>query len=247
MASSMSSNRPWFERAFGKEYLELYAHRSPQEGELEVQALLKSGLLGATSPLLDLCCGSGRHLKAMRKAGLKAWGLDLSAELLRAGKLHGIAARGDMRRLPFVSSGFACVTSLFTSFGYFDTDAANLEALIEIRRVLAPDGVLLLDHMNPKPTLASLKPVTHETRGESTIVATRRYDQRSHRLVKEIEMTRNGVTSRWHESVRLYAPDEFDALLAVAGLHLTRRYSDFSGGAFDADASPRQLLLACKT
>lgn len=234
---------PWFERAFGPEYLLLYAHRSAEEGAAQVQNLLHAGLLERRSPVLDLGCGAGRHLHAMRAAGLGAWGLDLSMALLARGSLVGAAVRGDMRRLPWRSGAFACVTSLFTSFGYFE-DAENLAVLREVRRVLRPGGALLLDHINPGPTLAKLVPQSRETLGEAVVTSRRRHDALGRRVVKDVELTRNGSVQRWQESVRLYEPEELDRLLQSAGLEVERRCADFAGSVFDPQESPRQLVKA---
>lgn len=234
---------PWFERAFGPEYPLLYAHRSAEQGQAQVHDLLQSGLLERRSPVLDLGCGAGRHLRAMRAEGLGAWGLDLSTALLAHGRLGGLAVRGDMRRLPFDRGRFACVTSLFTSFGYFD-DEENLAVLKQARRVLGRGGVLLLDHINPGPTLAGLVPHSREALGGAVVISRRRHDASGRRVIKDVELIRGDTVQRWQESVRLYEPDELDDWLARAGFAVERRCADFAGSAFDPAQSPRQLVKA---
>ena len=233
---------PWYERAFRSEYLALYAHRSQAEADAQVSGLLQSGLLPRESPLLDLCCGAGRHVRALRQAGLIAYGLDLSRELLQ-GQLAVV--RADMRVLPFANSRFAAVTSLFTSFGYFESEHENMQVLHEIRRVLRNGGTLLLDHMNPKPTVAALVAQSREEKGEALVTSRRWFDARKRRIVKEIEYARAGRVETWHESVRIYEPDELDAMLASAGLFIEQRCADFSGAPFSL-TSPRQLVRAVK-
>ncbi len=234
---------PWYQRAFQSEYLALYAHRSQEEADAQVAGLLQSGLLPRKSPLLDLACGSGRHVQAFREANLRAWGLDLSCDLLRGRR--GVV-RGDMRNLPFDAARFATVTSLFTSFGYFESESENVQVLFEVRRVLREGGVLLLDHVNPKPTLQGLVSESHQQVGEATVVSRRHFDRHSRRLIKEVEFSEGSRIERWHESVRIYEPDELDALLAMAGLFVERRCADFAGAEFKA-TSPRQLVRAVKT
>ena len=234
---------PWFERAFQREYLALYAHRSQVEANSQVDGLLQSGLLERKSPLLDLACGAGRHLNAFRMADMHAWGVDLSIDLLRG--QHGVI-RGDMRNLPFDAARFATVTSLFTSFGYFESESENVQVLFEVRRVLREGGVLLLDHVNPKPTLQGLVSESHQQVGEATVVSRRHFDRHSRRLIKEVEFGEGSRIEHWHESVRIYEPDELDALLAMAGLFVERRCADFMGAEFTTQ-SPRQLVRAVKT
>lgn len=233
---------PWYQRAFQSEYLALYAHRSQAEADAQVAALLQSGLLARHSPLLDLCCGAGRHLSAFRSAGLHAWGLDLSRDLLRGQR--GVV-RGDMRVLPFDAARFATVTSLFTSFGYFESESENVQVLFEIRRVLRDGGVLLMDTINPKAALKALVPESREEKGGALITSRRRHDERGRRIVKVIEYAKEGRVETWLESVRIYEPDELDAMLASAGLFVEQRCADFSGAPFSL-TSPRQLVRAVK-
>lgn len=233
---------PWYQRAFQSEYLALYAHRSQEEADAQVAGLLQSGLLERKSPLLDLACGSGRHVQAFRSANLRAWGLDLSSDLLHG--QHGVV-RGDMRNLPFDAARFATVTSLFTSFGYFESESENVQVLFEVRRVLRDGGVFLMDHINPKPTLQGLVSESHQQVGEAAVTSRRHFDRHSRRLIKEVEFAKHGQTERWHESVHIYEPDELDALLAMAGLFVERRCADFGAAEFTAQ-SPRQLVRAVK-
>jgi SAM-dependent methyltransferase len=236
---------PWYINAFDKAYLELYRHRSPEQGVGQVRAMLDSGLLPRSGRVLDLCCGAGRHLLPMREAGLAAVGLDLSLPLLRAGALAGVAVRGDMRRLPFATGCFDVVVNLFTSFGYFESEADNRAVLAEVRRVLKPGGRLVLDHMNAQVTVRELVPESVDEREGYVLRQSRSYHAESRRVHKDVHMQApDGSTRHWHESVRVLTPAELDATLAEAGLHVTARHADFDGANFDERVSPRQVVVA---
>lgn len=238
-------DEPWYVRAFGADYLALYAHRSDHEARTQVAAMLKAGLLGHEGHLLDLCCGAGRHLHAFRSAGLKAWGLDLSQELLRAGTLGGLAVRADVRRIPFADGVFETVVNLFTSFGYFDHEDAHLAMLNEIRRVLHCGGRLVLDTINPRPAVAAMQPedIRQTFAGQARIK--RRYEALSRCIIKEIELTPpSGPPRRWSESVRVFEPAELDSMLVRAKFGISGRYADLSGEVFDEGRNPRQVVIA---
>lgn len=240
-------DEPWYVRAFATEYLELYRHRSPAQGRQQVQQLIAAGLLPKTGCVLDLCCGAGRHLQPMRDAGLQAWGLDLSQQLLVSGELAGVAVRADARAIPFADATFDCVTNLFSSFGYFPTDDAHHAVLAEVARVLKPGGKLVLDHMNAQVTIRELKPLSVEQRDGLTLRQTRRYDTQSRRVIKEVEYIPQGLPPRhWHESVRLFEPAELDAFLAQAGLTVSARYGDLDASVFKESTSNRQVVVAQK-
>ncbi len=238
-------HEPWYVRAFAEEYLQLYSHRTPEQGRLQVAQMLASGLLPRAGAVLDLCCGAGRHLLPMRAAGLDAVGLDLSAALIQAGKLQQVAVRADARAIPFAGGRFDVVTNLFSSFGYFDDEEDHLRVLREVARVLKPRGRLILDHMNPAVTVRDLLPGGVEQRPGFDVHVQRRYDEDSSRVVKDIQFTPHGQPSRrWQESVRLFQPAELDELFAAAGFRTVARYGDLDASPFDEKNSSRQVVVA---
>ncbi len=236
----MDAARPWYDTAFEAGYLELYPHRDLAAARAEVGGLVARGVSGR---VLDLGCGFGRHLVALRERGLEAWGLDRSLELLcnAPPALRGRLARGDFRALPYRVGAFDAVLMLFSSFGYFDDDE-NARVLYELARVLAPGGQAVLDLMNPARVRAGLVPESRTRRGALEIEERRRLEGNGTRVVKDVHVrATDGGERRWREDVRLYDPRELDALLAPAGLVLERREGDFDGRPF-TDEALRQIV-----
>jgi SAM-dependent methyltransferase len=128
----------WYEIAFGRVYPAVYAHRDETEA-VRVAARL-APLVGTSSPVLDVACGSGRYLTAFAQAGLEMFGVDLSEYLLaQAASRRGLGerlVRCDMRALPFRGGVFAAALNMFTSFAISTTDLDNLRVIHEIGRVL---------------------------------------------------------------------------------------------------------------
>jgi len=236
--------RPWFERAFRARYLHVYAHRTPEAARAEVRGLVERGLAGRT---LDLGCGFGRHVVALREAGLAAFGLDLSAELLLHARrrpdavaTRGRLVRADARAVPFAAGSFDAVVSLFSSFGYFD-DVGNARAAREIARVLRDGGRAVLDLMNPARVRSTLVPESERVEEGVRVHETRRLSDGGRRVVKEVELRLpDGREERWREDVRLYEPDELEHLCEPWGLRVVRIEGDFDGRPLHPDA-PRQI------
>lgn len=252
MSDSASNNQPWFVKAFGADYLKVYAHRDERDARRAVRCCIAELGLDATTSTLDLCCGAGRHLKFLLEAGIPALGLDLSQDLLdqavRDGIPEDLLTQGDARELPYADAGFDRVVNLFTSFGYFDDPAENQRQINEIARVLKRDGMVLIDHINPLVLRESLRPVTTEERDGITIHSRRRIDEQAGRVRKQVEITfADGRVLEYEESVALFTQADFKRMLSRAGLTWLRSLGDFAGEPeFDPATSARQVVIARK-
>lgn len=238
----------WFRRHFNEDYRVIYQGRDRAQADLEAASMVRELKIQPEDSVLDLCCGYGRHLTALDDLGIRAVGVDLSRQLL-AHAAPGARRRlicADMRSLPFAGglAGFQVVLNFFTSFGYFDTDAENLQAAQEIGRVLAPTGRFALDLMNATPAIESLVPRSERQAGSYLIRETRSHDSRRHRIEKSIELVdeTNGSTRRYFESVRVFSPHEIVSLLGTAGLHVERILGDFQGNPY-TPRSERMVVL----
>lgn len=242
-----SSTGEWFRAAFDRLYPLIYRHRDAASARREIGDLLgvlRELGLPADAAALDIACGAGRHLAAMREAGLAAVGVDLSAALLNKARheapLAGRLVRGDIRRLPFTAA-FDLATNLFTSFGYFDTDEANAAAMRQMVGVLKPGGLIVVDHANRHRTEATLVPYDAQRVDELRVESRRAIE--GDRVVKRMTISdATGRTERITESVRLYRPDEMAALLARAGAEVVRAMGSFDGRPFDAE-SERMIVV----
>jgi SAM-dependent methyltransferase len=247
----MSAPAEWFRDWFGETYLSLYPHRDEAEAEAGVRLFQREAAPEPGGRVLDLACGYGRHLEKLLAAGYRSVGLDLSARLLRdAAKRPGVAGslvRGDMRYLPFRDGTFDALVNFFTSFGYFASEDEDRLVVREMRRVVRPGGMFLLDYMNAPWVMANLEAETDvETDGRR--VRQRRWIETGH-VIKRIEIFPRGrdgavedAPQVFHERVRLYEPDELGALLERHGLEVSARFGDYGGAPFGSDSS--RLLIA---
>lgn len=233
----------WFKDWFDADYADLYAHRDAAEAATAVATLLRVAPGFAEGPVLDLGCGTGRHLAELRKANAQAFGLDLSAHLLGLAPegLRGWLLRGDMRRLPVRTGALWGICLWFTPFGYF-SDAENLALLERLGPLLKAGGMLLLDFMNAEHLRAHLVKEDVLERNGLRVVSRRGLE--GGRVVKRMTITRPGTSAPAREaleSVRLYEPCELAAMAGACGLELVRELGDYGGSAFIATQSPRWI------
>lgn len=240
--------REWFETAFGKIYPLLYAHRDDESAAFEAVALVNLlGLKSGGTRILDVCCGSGRHVSALSALGFDVTAFDLSPSLIKeaAGRpeIRGRLVRADMRALPF-GTLFNQVFNLFTSFGYFFEDAENEHALKEMVRVLLPGGRLVLDHMNRASVEKELVAVDTRVVNGINVIQKRRIE--NDRIVKDITLEGGGGKQmQLTENVRLYKPEEMESMLRTAGMIEVEFFGGFQGGAF-SENSRRMIAVARK-
>jgi SAM-dependent methyltransferase len=103
--------------------------------------------LGGEGLVLDAGCGTGWWLGRLAREGLepaRLAGVDLLPERVRAAREHVPGARivqGDLRRLPLTDGSCGAVL-LFTVLSAMGSRADVRAALGEVRRVLAPGGVV---------------------------------------------------------------------------------------------------------
>lgn len=242
----------WYDRAFGSWYLRLYPHRDRAEAERAVETVRE--WLPRRGRLLDVGCGTGRHLEVLAAQGYATVGLDRSPELLRrlanTTKLRGRVVRGDMRVLPFAPGTFASLISMFTSFGYFESRRAHEDLLREFARVVEGGGKMVLDYLNEPLVRGRIVPCSIRT-----VDGFRIEERRSIRslpddgeaVVKQVRI-QNGSGStveEFEERVALYSRSELLTMLGEAGWRKRRTLGDYEGRAWGVD-SPRLIVLAEK-
>jgi SAM-dependent methyltransferase len=239
----------WVVDAFGPWYPLVYPHRNDAEAERLLRTVAARVEI-AGRRILDVGCGTGRHLARIRALGGLPVGVDLSPALLAEARRIGVPlVRADMRALPFASGRFDGVTSLFTSFGYFSRQEDRL-AVREAVRVLAPGGFHVLDFLNRDRVLAHPNPVSERESGGFRIRERRRLESEGGgRIVKSVTVVaaRSGEpVAQYEEGVNLWSAEELRALLADSGLRVLHEWGEYDGSPFDAATSSRHVWLSTR-
>ena len=145
----------WWRDIFNANYLRTDGDvvEDPEITGTEIDAFLQMVEIDKGTPILDLCCGQGRHVLEFARRGYTAiCGVDRSHYLIsrakRLARERGLDVsfrEGDARKLRFPDDRFEFVYVAGNSFGYFESPEDDVAVLTEIRRVLAPRGQLLID------------------------------------------------------------------------------------------------------
>lgn len=249
MKADAVQKRPWYVESFKQDYLQVYAHRNDQKGDEEIEAIVKLLKMKRGSNVLDLCCGHGRHSRALARRGFYVTGYDLSEVLLAEARRRSKGMnliryiQGDVRQLPF-DAEFDYVLNLFTSFGYFERQEENQQVFDGIYQSLKPGGQFLVDFLNPPYVRATLKPYTEQEVDQLKIIERRKIEMGY--VIKTIEVHDGDEVRLYEERVRLFTVEEMEEMIGKAGLELTALYGNLKGEKYDPQNSPRMILVGRK-
>ncbi len=184
--------------------------------------------LDREDPVLDLCCGQGRHiLELARRGHSQLFGLDRSHYLItrarsvnKKQKLGVTFKEGDARNIPFPADTFKAVYMAGNSFGYFESAKDDLRTLNQVKRVLRPRGKILIDMTDGDFIRQSFQPRSWEWIDEKVFVCRERsLGEEGRRLISREVITdvEKGVIADQFYAERLYNLEEIEGLLSKAG------------------------------
>lgn len=233
----------WFDSPF---YPMLYKHRDEEEAADFLDRLLAVVQIPQGSRVLDLACGRGRHSRFLHSKGLRVHGVDLSPSSIReASAFSATDLTFEVRdmRWPWTEPTFDLALSLFTSFGYFESDEENRLVLAALRSAIRAQGKIVLDVFNSQKVLGSLtKPVTEEREVGGYLFSTFKHVENGF-ILKQIKVENQDQNWTFFEKVRAYTLQELNTLIDGVGLEIKAAYGDYRLGPFDAQSSDRLIIL----
>jgi SAM-dependent methyltransferase len=111
-----------------------------------IRELVKRHKKSRGTALLDVACGTGRHLSFLRKS-FKAEGLDADAKMLGIARKRNPGVRfhkGNMVDF-HLPSKFDVITCLFSAIGYVKTLSRFRAAISSMAKHLKPGGMLIVE------------------------------------------------------------------------------------------------------
>lgn len=126
-------------------YDKIYEYKDYQAEAEQVRALAENLNPGAKT-LLDVACGTGKHLQHFRN-WFEVEGLDLEASFLRAARERNPGVRFHHANMSDFSldKGFDLITCLFSAIGYLGGVIELRQAISTMARHLNPGGVMILE------------------------------------------------------------------------------------------------------
>ncbi len=205
-------------------YDAIYAWKDYASEAEKLRRVVLERLPSATT-LLDVACGTGKHMELLRR-WYSVEGVDLEPALLEVARqrLPGVPLHmGDMRTFN-LGRQFDVVTCMFSAIGYMQTPEDLVHALANMAGHLTADGVLIVEpwlspdqfedrHLSA-PMVAS-GPGWHVVRVNDSRIQGRLSVMRFHYLVARPGKVEHMVETH---SPALFDVDEYRAAFEAAGL-----------------------------
>jgi SAM-dependent methyltransferase len=244
-----NKDKEWFASWFNSPYYPmLYRHRDEAEAQEALTNLHRFLKLPEGSLVLDLCCGQGRHSRTLHQLGCQVVGIDLSGSAIEYAR--SLAQPGqrfevqDMRSFS-VDERFDAVFNLFTSFGYFDSNAENLRVLGRIAHHLHTNGILVLDYLNAVPLLNQRIQQAEQSIDGVLFRTAKSIEGNS--VVKHIEVIDKGAIHTFVERVQLITLADFSSMLQSSGFTIDYVFGNYQLDEYKPEQSTRCLIIARKS
>lgn len=227
--------------------------RCGEGAKREVEQVLTLLELTPGAPILDLCCGPGRHSFELARRQYSVTGVDRTAAYLetasRKANQEGLAIeflRSDARafRRP---AAFDAVLNLFTSFGYFESEEDDLALLTNVRESLRPRGQFVIELNGKEVFTRHFHPRTWHPNADGTAFLLEERTVRSGwAYVDNCWRVLDVSGSREYRfPIRVYSGHELEALLRRAGFSEVTLYGSLAGTPYD-HAAERLVAVARK-
>lgn len=130
---------------FAKYYDRIYEFKDYKQEAETIAKLINKYKISEGNKLLDLGCGTAKHLQYLTK--YECTGVDLSEELLEIAKVNVPDSRficDDMRRFE-TDEKYDVIISLFSSIGYMTTIEDLTKMIQKMRKLLNKGGIVIFE------------------------------------------------------------------------------------------------------
>lgn len=226
--------------------------------------LLLSLAAESDGTVLETACGTGLISIPLARPGHQVTGIDLSASMLeeakRAAKAEAVSVRwieGDMRHFTLDES-FSLIFIASNAICHL-LDRSDFESFLEcVRRHLKPDGRFVISVFVPDPqqlerrSAGELPFATYQhPDGSGDVEVTHTYEYEPDTQIKRIttfhRFPERTERLKGRLDMKMYFPQELDALLRYNGFDIIHKWGDGAGSPFSSDATQQIIVASHRT
>lgn len=214
------------------------------------------------APVLELGCGTGKVAIPIAEAGFEAVGIDLSEDMLReahrktAGRDLPVHFQLEDMRSFMLDCKFSLIALPSNNLSHLLTYQAAEACFSRVADHLEEDGVFVIDAFVPSLWLLTKNPDEDEIlseyddpdgKGRVSVVVRSLYEHNTQiRRNTTIQRTEGAPDVVGHLNMRMYFPQELEALLHYSGFEISGKYGGYDKEPFSTTSS-KQIILARKT
>lgn len=242
------AEKAWFKDWFNSTYYhKLYFDRDETEAQNFITKLIDHLKPSLTSRMLDVACGRGRHARFLASKGFDVTGIDISFDSIAYAKqfeTDNLSFYQHDMRLPSWINYFDYAFNFFTSFGYFDTQRENDDAVRTIAQSLKPGGILLFDYLNVHYVEDRLVHNEVKRIGSTEYEIHRWHDDRF--FFKRIIVKDENLSSPidYTEKVAKLSLGDFTDMLSYQKMQVSEVFGDYELNKYDVRKTPRLIVIA---
>ena len=248
MATVEKKSKEWFDEWFDSPYYHiLYKHRDDTEAQQFMDNLSTFIRIGPEHKIMDLACGKGRHSIYLNQKGFDVVGLDLSKESIQYAqqfsndRLHfAVHDKRDVYKVRY----FDYILNMFTSFGYFASEAEHITSIQAAAAGLKEGGKLVIDFFNTYKVLDALVYKNEVIAGGIKFQLSRHIEEGA--IVKKINFEDQGKKYQFEERVQALTEQDFRKFFQLANLKFVHIFGDYELSYFDKKSSERMIFIVEK-
>jgi SAM-dependent methyltransferase len=208
-------------------------------------------------PVLELACGTGRVTIPLAEKGISIMGLDLLNTMLKEAKRKSKETGVKVEWIEEDMTDFNLKKKFNTILipgcafnGLLDIESVE-KCLTCVKKHLGPNAGFIFDAFNPNlnilirdpsQTYPNAKYQDPDGRGLVIVTERTRYDKATQITSTTLSYSIEGKTISNELKLRIFFPQELDALLKYNGFNIKAKYGDFDQTPFTSD-SKRQILI----
>lgn len=200
--------------------------------------------------LVDLSCGTGKHLSFLKRSTIQVAGADKSTAMLKTAKrkqsLKGVPLIvSDANRTAFKSELFDAVIMLYDSINYLIQEQSVMSLFEEVERILKPGGIFIFDVVT-KEGLQNRFEDYYESNSWNGLAYQRRCwfnaaDKTQH---NEFCFLFNGDSFREEHVQIIREKNEWQTLIEKSRMKLIQEFSNFTF--LPADNKSERIHFVCR-
>jgi SAM-dependent methyltransferase len=243
----------WYEdEAFWETWAPFMFSKERWENAPEEVANLVSLLkIDPGAPVLDLCCGPGRHSLEFARRGFSVTGVDRTKKYLedarKSAQKEGLKVefvQKDMREFRKPRT-FDLAVNLLTSFGFFEDQRDDEKVAKNILASLKDGGAFVIEMMGKEILARIFRERDWQEVEGAIMLEERKVSKDWNWMENRWILLKGGQTQEFRFSLRPYSAAELTRLLTECGFAQTRAYGNLAGAPYDHKAK-RLVVVAQK-